>query len=43
MAVCEAGIDGETFMTAIVHLEREVQNAVGDHRGTVMKLIGDLL
>ena len=33
--------DAEAFMTAMVHFEREVQDAVVDHGGTVVKLIGD--
>lgn len=33
--------DAAAFMTAMVHFEREVQDAVVDHGGTVVKLIGD--
>ena len=33
--------DAQEFMQAIVRFEREVQDAVVDHGGTVVKLIGD--
>jgi len=33
--------DAEEFMTAIVHFERQVQDLVVAHGGTVVKLIGD--
>ena len=35
------GADAQEFMTAMVQFEREVQDAVVDHGGMVVKLIGD--
>ena len=34
-------VDAAAFMAAMVQFEREVQDAVVDHGGTVVKLIGD--